>query len=592
MKANNPPKHQWTWVAGILVTVYHFLLIFLVADRMAIVWFELPALAITVGLAYCHRINLNLALCYTTVCLFLLIDPAVRFFFVTWLALIPYLILLEREKRFWVLAGLGAWTGMLVASGVYSWMWRSMTVFFELSMAVALCLFLLFIFLIGIQHAIFLPLARFLRNRFEWPIVLIAPGLYTVIEYWMPLPMPIALSAGLVYMPFFLQPLDLLGMHGVSLLIAVVSAALYFAFKTLRAGNKRYFLISMGIAIIILALQTGYGVWCFSHYRDDGASSSSVDIAMIQPVAPLKVRNTDVQLQERIAAELKRLSFKAIEDGDKRPDLLIWPEGAGPFASRTPEFNPAYMRAVVDLQQATSTTLLVQDVEFTKMSMTGKVRYYSTMSLIKPVGQVESSYRKNILMPFSEYLPMENRFPFLRRWLPQARSVLPGEAAVPLHGPGGKIAPLICYEVLFPNYVRRLVGQGCLYIVNLTNDRWYGTRQQPMQHLGMTVLRAIENRKPVARATNSGISAFIDARGVIPPDERTPIMEKAILRGRLYPRKGTTFYNRYGDLIHPWVLTPFYLVLCIYGLIAKRSDRTCAKQASPPRVSRRGRKRG
>ena len=317
-----------------------------------------------------------------------------------------------------------------------------------------------------------------------------------------------------------------------------------------------------------------------------------VDIAMIQPVAPLKVRNTDVRLQEEIAAELKRLSLKAFEAEERRPDLLIWPEGAGPFASRTPEFNPAYMRAVVDVQRATSTTLLVQDVEFTRMPGTGKVRYYSTVSLIEPVGRSVESYRKNILMPLSEYLPLERTFPFLRKWFPEARSILPGEIASPLHAPGGPVAPLICYEVLFPDYVRHLVSKGCRYIVNLTNDRWYGVRQQPKQHLGMAVLRAVENRKPIARATNSGISAFIDARGVIAPGNQSPVMKKTILRGRLYPRTGYTFFTRHGDILHRWLLTPLYFVLCIYAfIISRRSAQSRARQSPASRVLRRRKKR-
>jgi apolipoprotein N-acyltransferase len=296
------------------------------------------------------------------------------------------------------------------------------------------------------------------------------------------------------------------------------------------------------------------------------------------------VRNADVPLQEQISEDLKSLSFEAIIAKEDPPDLLIWPEGAGALASRTPEFNPPYMRAVLDIQKATSATLLVQDIEFTRMPDTGQIRYYSSASLVLPVGRPVEGYRKNILMPFGEYLPMEEKFPILRRIFSETRTVLPGKGSTPINGPGGTFAALICYEVMFPDYVRGYVGQGCAYIVNLTNDRWYGTRQQPRQHLGMTVLRAIENRKPIARSTNSGISAFIDARGVIIPGRQTRTMEKCFLRGNLYPRKGRTFYGRHGDILHRWLLTPLYLVLFLYAWMTRSSFKAIpnpAKKTAP-----------
>jgi apolipoprotein N-acyltransferase len=583
-------KKDRTIITVILVTTYHFLLIILTRDKMSIVWFELPVLGIMAGLAYGRRINPVLPLCYSTVCMYLLWEPAVGFNYITWFVILPLFFVLEREKRLGALAGWGAWTGILASSGIYGWLWRALTVFFEFNMGVALFPFLIFSFLIGMQHAIFLPLARFLRDRLDWPLVLIVPLLYTVVEYWMPSPMPIALSLSFVYNPFFLQPLDIIGVHGVSFLIVIVSSSLYFAYKALREGNKCHLSIGMSIAIITLVFHIGYGIWCFSHYHND-PGSPCVNIAMIQPVAPLKVQNTDIKLQEEVASELRSLSLEAVKKASMRIDLLLWPEGAGSFASRTPEFNPAYMRVACDFQKATSTTLLVQDIEFTRISETGKIRYYSTTSLIQPVGRPIAGYRKNILMPFGEYLPMEKQFPFLRRWLPQARSVLPGETAVSLQGPGGRIAPLICYEVLFSDYVRKFVSQGCSYIVNLTNDRWYGTRQQPIHHLGITIVRAIENRRPVARSTNSGISAFIDARGVIAPGDQTRAMEKTTLCGQMFPRRELTFYTRHGDILHPWILTPFALIFIGYGYIFRRPGRTNSHQVPFSRISKRIQKR-
>ena len=379
-------------------------------------------------------------------------------------------------------------------------------------------------------------------------------------------------------------------MYGVSLLIVITSTGLYVIYKGIRLNNKHVLMRGIAIAALSLGIHISYSLWAFAYYKDDPASPS-VDIAMIQPLAPLKIKNTDVELQQQIASDLKRLSLQAIFLREQPPDLLLWPEGAGPFASKTPEFNSPYMNTVIDLQRETSTTLLVQDIEFAREAETGKIRYSSCMSLIEPIGETVDVYRKNILMPFSEYLPLEKQIPILRKLLPQARSILPGKAPEPLEGPGGPIAPLICYEVMFPNYVRRLVAEGCRYIVNLTNDRWYGVRQQPTQHQGMTALRAIENRRPIARSTNSGISAFIDARGVIEPDRQTPTMKQAILRGSLRPREGYTFYTRHGDILHRWIFTPLYLALLLYCFIERRPPAMRQNRSRQKAASQRTKKR-
>lgn len=568
MTQQTPLIRRPTWIAVLLVTLYHCLAILLLGERLPVVWFDLPALAVVAGLALLGRVAPELPLCYAGACFCLLGDPAVGFFPSSWLMPVPLLFVVERVKGWRSLAAWGLWTGAMGASGIYAWIWRAVAVFFEFGMAASFPLYFLATLAIGLQLAVFFPLARWMSDRLGRPVAVVGALLYTVVEYWMPLPMPIALSMGFIATPFLLQPADLIGMYGVSFLAAVVGCATFHALQSALRRDRTGMIRGGTVAVAVLVLHIGYSAWCWSAWRDD-PKSPSIDMAMIQPMGPLKVKNDDVTTQERGAAVLKALSLEAVAGAPGRPDLLLWPEGAGAFASRTPEFNPPYMRAVRDIQQATSVTLLVHDVEFTRLPGQEKIRYYSTVSMVAPVGRVVQSYCKNILMPFGEYLPLERQLPFLRKWLPEARSILPAKNSAPLDGPGGPFAPLICYEVLFPDYVRRLVGPDCRYIVNLTNDRWYGRRQEPVQHQGFAILRAIENRKPVARDTNTGVSALIDARGAIASRGQTPVMVKTWLRGRLQPRAGRTLYNRFGDVLHPWILTPLALVLPFYVYISR-----------------------
>ena len=585
--------YKSSWLAGLAVTLLHCGVVAFVPDRISPLWFLLPVLAVFVWLAAARRIVFELPLCLATVCFVLMGDPAVAFPVGAWGCCVPLLLLARRERRPLVLAAWGLWTGMMSAAGIYTWLWHCISTFFQMGLLSALPLFLALVFAIGAQFAVFLPLAGFVCRRVRLPFAVTGPLLYLVVEFWMPLPLPMALGLGFTRFPILLQPADIGGLAGLSLLAAAVSGGLYEAVEMTLQRNFKRAALGVAAAAAVIAIHVGYGAWCLRQYAP-GPGAPELDVAMIQPMSPARVMNTDTPLQEKLAANLIALSLRVCAEGGRRPDVLVWPEASGPFASRTPEFNPAFMKAVRTVQEATSVPLVTNDIEFVRMPDGGALRYFNTISVVEPVGTVTGSYRKNLLMPFGEFLPLERELPILRRWFSQARSILAGSNPAPLDGPGGRFAPLVCFEVLYPDYVRRLASQGCGYIVNLTNDHWYGASQQPRQHLVFAVLRAIENRKPLVRATNSGISALIDARGVIAPGKRTEPMTEATLRGVIHPRAGQTLYGRYGDAVPRFVLTPLAALLGAMSLVrwwtGRRMVGAPIPQRAKPDVRRRRRK--
>jgi len=363
-------------------------------------------------------------------------------------------------------------------------------------------------------------------------------------------------------------------LHGVSFLLVAANGALYAMGLALRAGAERRAAAAGAAACAIFALHTGYGVWAMGHFAPD-KSGRGMDVAMVQPFSPLRVMNRDEETRRQIADTLTRMSLEVIRAGPKAPDVLLWPEGAAPFAPGTPAFNPEFMQRIVSIQAETSVPLIVQCVDFVTPPDSPRKRYYSSIAMIESSGATSGVYHKSVLMPLTEFLPFEAAFPALRRLFPNTRTVLRGDAGEPIAGPGGRFAPLICYEILFPKYVRQMVRQGCGYMVNLTNDLWYGRRQQPVQHLVFARLRAIENRKPVIRATNSGISALIDERGVTGEGRQTRSVEQTVLRGGVVPREGTTFYCRNGDILHRHVLPP--VAALVFGFALWRSRRGLGK---------------
>ena len=203
-----------------------------------------------------------------------------------------------------------------------------------------------------------------------------------------------------------------------------------------------------------------------------------------------------------------------------------------------------FLDRVTTLVRRGAFTLIAGSVDYRDES--GRLRAYNSAFVIAPDGTVGPSYDKMHLVPFGEYVPLQKALFFVDRMVRGAiAEFAPGRRARPLPTPAGEAATFICYEAVFPELVRRVAGDAA-FLVNITNDAWFGRSAAPRQHLAMAVLRAAENRRFLLRAANTGISALVDPAGRIVT--ATALGEKTILSGLLMPRRGRTLYARCGDL--------------------------------------------
>ncbi len=538
---------------------------------MALAWFEVPVLAILLLGARRGRLPWLLPIAYIFPVLNHLFDPATGWGFLPWaIPAVLFTLVWKFPMSLTRLLLLGAWIGTLASSGIFAWVWQAAVVFFEMSHVKAFPVFLAVVLVGAVPTALFLPLCALLHRGLGWPAGLCGALVYTVLDYWSPPGLSLNLALALVHYPLLLQAVDVIGTPGATMLIALAAGLGIGAWELRERGAKWEAVYSFFFAAAVVTFHLGYGHLAPLFYSP-GFSQGSMGVAMIQPVAPLKIRADQAGVRAETARVNIELSREAM--GEEPPDVLFWPEGAGPFAAHTPAFNPEFMEAITAFQREHPVAIAVNCVEFTTDPETGARRYYNAVVVIDPVTGSGPSYRKNILMPFGEYLPYERQFPFLRRLFPEARTILAGKESAPLEAPGGAFAPLICYEILFPEYVRRMAAhEEAKYLVNFTNDRWYGLRQQPRQHLAYAVLRAVENRKPLVRPTNSGISAIIDQTGVIRDYLRTETGKRAVLRGPLDVRPGSSSpYQRNGNPLHPFVLTPLLLGLLVYVCLPLRA---------------------
>lgn len=277
-------------------------------------------------------------------------------------------------------------------------------------------------------------------------------------------------------------------------------------------------------------------------------------LRLVQPNAPQHLKWNPDWAPVFFARQLDMTASPPGEPG--APTLVIWPETAVPYLLNSAA--PALERVAV-AAEGVPVILGIQRVE--------GVRAYNSMVRIGPGGVVEDVYDKHHLVPFGEYMPLPGlmRMLGLRAFTAQegyGYSPGPGAALMELGGGLGAALPLICYEAIFPQDLRAAPGRAD-WILQITNDAWFGTLSGPYQHLAQARLRAVEQGLPFVRVANTGVSAVIDARGRVLAF--LPLGQAGHLDAALPAALPPTVYARTGDL-------PVFLLLAgaLAGLLVRR----------------------
>ena len=261
--------------------------------------------------------------------------------------------------------------------------------------------------------------------------------------------------------------------------------------------------------------------------RDEIAPSDTVRVAVLQGNVDQAVK-WNAEFAERTLADYEALTRRAAEQGAK---LVLWPETAVPGS---PDYDDEVADRLAALAQQANVTLVAGAVGVEPRG-DGALRYYDSAFTVAADGTFVDRYDKTHLVPFGEYVPFRDllgRFVSAVARGAAATDVSPGRTpraiAIPLPGGATLTAGVpICYELLFPNLVRRFVADGGELLLAITNDAWYGRTGAPYQFLVMTAVRSAENRVWTARAANTGVSAIIDDRGRV--RMQTGLFEQTLL---------------------------------------------------------------
>ena len=386
--------------------------------------------------------------------------------------------------------------------------------------------------------------------------------------------------------------------YGLSFATVLGGAGLFTLARTRGRGLRA----RAGFAALAVVLLLHVFGWAFRIVpgENDGMAEETIRIAAVQGNIEQGMK-WDPDNYRRTLEQYERLTRQAAEDG---AEIIVWPETAVPGVMRA---DPSVVAWLERLSSQTDAILLVGSVGADFDRDSGRIlRFYDSVFLVNPWSGIVAHYDKTHLVPFGEYVPFR---PLLGRFLGSVASgiatgdVTPGEEVIaldfdrslPLPGsaevgppldddplPPVRLGTPICYELLFPDLVRRFVSDGGGMLLATTNDAWYGRTGAPYQFLAITKLRSAETGVFTVRAANTGVSAVIDSAGQI--RARIPIFEPGILVADVPYREGGqpgegTFYVRHGDVFARGCC----LVLAVLAVVATARSR---RRADPPASGR------
>ncbi len=329
---------------------------------------------------------------------------------------------------------------------------------------------------------------------------------------------------------WIMQIADLTAVYGVSFLVLCANTALAWCLLHRRQGMRAMW--PLGATGLLVALACAYGRASLSRWQ---SVPQGFTVAMLQQ--NLSIDEPESEMEWKYTEGYAKMADR-LQTG--QTDLLILPESPSPLSF---QYDQSYRTLLCNLASRFPMGIVFNNIRYEQQDES--LRYYNTAYFLDNKCAEVGRYDKIHLVPFGEYVPMKPLFNFVEAISKDVSDFQPGSAYTTVPLAGRPAATIICYEAVFPQLARAFVRRGAELLINLTNDGWYGNTAAPYQHLAMARWRAVENRRFLLRATNSGISAVIDPCGRI--QVRSRLQQEDICTGHFGFVADQTVYCRYGD---------------------------------------------
>lgn len=464
-------------------------------------------------------------------------------FYLSWICLVPVMRALDDDslgpwEALWV-----AWVfGLVTHLGGYTWITGMLRDFGHLPLVLALGGYLLLCLGQGSLLAAWGWIFNRLVTRLGLSPVWTAPVVMVLAEWAWPALFPSYLSNSQYRQTLFIQSLDLWGPLGLTFIVTLASAVVYQTLSWWLRGRGRLPRLGWAVLCSLLVANLVYGLGAMA--------ASDDDVALAERRVRIGIVQTNMGTYQKASEPeegLRRHREQSLEVEAQGAELVVWPESG--YAYRLPASITNVKRSVMG---PLSTPLLFGGIRL------AAEQTYNSAFLADANGELQGSYDKTYLLAFGEHIPLGETFPFLYDLPPfrQTARFSRGRHTRPLTLDGVRYGVLICYEDILPGFVREVMDGMPHVLVNITNDAWFGNSREPLIHLALATFRAVETRRFLVRATNTGISAFVDPAGRI--IEQTPVFARANLIHPVALLAGVTPYVILGD----WVA-----VICLGALL-------------------------
>ena len=440
------------------------------------------------------------------------------------------------------------------------WLVETTTAFGGLAVPVAVLVTGILVAYLALFPAAFALIVARIYRALGAPGLLLAPAVWVTTELgrqyvWAGFPWILLGYSEVTVLPVA-QAASLVGVYGLSALLAATSTAA--ALVVLDRGRTRW--VFAGAVALLLSVTILWG--------QAGLRSSSL-LTRGQPVRVgvlqgniAQEQKWDPALRHAITNLYIDMTRRALSQG---ATFIMWPESSYPVPLEQDLIGGAGVRR---LARESGATLLIGSDQVEPIKASSEIgapasRYYNSAFLVKPDGSTGAVYRKMHLVPFGEYVPFKKLLFFVGPLVEAVSDFTPGTDPVLLPVAGHMVSTAICYEVIYPDLIRRFVRDGSELLTTITNDAWYGRSSASYQHWDQASMRAIEEGRYLARAANTGFSGFVDPYGRIL--KKTALFEPAIVVEDVRFLTDRTLYSRIGDLV-AWIS----LALTAAALLATR----------------------
>jgi apolipoprotein N-acyltransferase len=409
--------------------------------------------------------------------------------------------------------------------------------------------------------ALFTVVLSFAANRLGAAALFAAPALWSLVEFvrshgelgfsWG------VLANALAIHPLAIQGVSFYGPFGLSLVLVALNACAAWA---LFARGRRGRLWAILAFVVIAGGHLAWGRYEIAHFdrtgvRPDGAAR----VAVMQPNIDLGLK-FEPSFRDSIFTQMETYSVRAARDG---AHLIIFPETAAPVSFKV---TPHYLGLLESIARGNAIDILTGYVDHTVRDSAWIA--HNAAALISKEGALAGNYHKVNLLPFGEKMPWSQYFPALQKLDFGQANFIAGKEQTIFDSSAGRFGVLICFEATFTDFTRRYVRGGADFLVNITNDGWFGDNQGPIQHAEMAILRSVENRVTLFRAAYTGVSMVVDPVGRV--RARLGTFKEGMIFGSAVRSPGTAFYTRHGSAVFFAMALANLAIVCAALIMRRR----------------------